>query len=177
MIPCVWEYKTPIPLRNNGGEATLFWKSDVSLDTPGLQPIQAEGPFSTPETAHFSLPVASWSMLSVLDRPWSRGQLRITGPSASDPIEIVANTLSHPADMKALIRSVELCREIGNSAAMKPFVKREVMPGNLTVARSKASCEMRRQPSGIRPALQRWVAMKCLSLTGGSKFMGSTICA
>jgi len=26
---------------------------------------------------------------------------------------------------------VELCREIGNSAALRPFAKREVMPGNL----------------------------------------------
>jgi choline dehydrogenase len=26
---------------------------------------------------------------------------------------------------------VELCREIGNSAPLSPFVKREVMPGNL----------------------------------------------
>jgi choline dehydrogenase len=26
---------------------------------------------------------------------------------------------------------VELCREIGNSAALLPFTKREVMPGNL----------------------------------------------
>jgi choline dehydrogenase len=33
--------------------------------------------------------------------------------------------------MKALIRAIMLCREIGNSAMMSPFVKREVMPGNL----------------------------------------------
>jgi choline dehydrogenase len=26
---------------------------------------------------------------------------------------------------------VELCREIGNSASLRPFTKREVMPGNL----------------------------------------------
>jgi choline dehydrogenase len=26
---------------------------------------------------------------------------------------------------------VELCRQIGNSAALRPFVKREVIPGNL----------------------------------------------
>jgi choline dehydrogenase len=43
----------------------------------------------------------------------------------------VANTLSAPADINALMRSVELCREIGNSTAMSPFVRREVMPGNL----------------------------------------------
>jgi choline dehydrogenase len=71
-------------------------------------------------------------MFAGVVRPRSRGHLRVTGPNPSDPVEIVANTFSDPADKKALIRSVELCREIGNSAAMSPFVKREVMPGNLT---------------------------------------------
>jgi choline dehydrogenase len=70
-------------------------------------------------------------MLPGVVRPRSRGHLRITGPNPSDPIEIVANTFSDPADMKALFRAIALCREIGNSAAMSPFVKREVMPGNL----------------------------------------------
>jgi choline dehydrogenase-like flavoprotein len=45
--------------------------------------------------------------------------------------EIVANTFSDPADMTAMIRAIELCREIGNSAGMSPFVRREIMPGNL----------------------------------------------
>ena len=30
-----------------------------------------------------------------------------------------------------MIFGVEICREIGNSAALRPYVKREVMPGNL----------------------------------------------
>jgi choline dehydrogenase len=131
-VSCVWEYKTPIPPRNNAAEATFFWKSGVSLDTPDLQPFQLEAPFFTRETAHFLPPATSWSMFAGVGRPRSRGHLRITGPNPSDPIEIVANTLSDPADMKALIRSVEHCREIGNSTIMSPFVKREVMPGNLT---------------------------------------------
>src|ERR1700731_3539206 len=29
---CVWEYQQPLPPRNNGGEATVFWKSDPNLD-------------------------------------------------------------------------------------------------------------------------------------------------
>ena len=33
--------------------------------------------------------------------------------------------------MKAAIASVELCREIGNSRPLRPFTKREVMPGAL----------------------------------------------
>jgi choline dehydrogenase len=55
----------------------------------------------------------------------------LTGPNPLDPIEIEANFLSHPDDLKAAIACVELCREIGNSAALRPFSRREVMPGNL----------------------------------------------
>jgi choline dehydrogenase len=131
---CAWEYRTPLPPRNNGGESTLIWKSDPSLATPDLQAFQAEFPFITPETAHFAPPAASWSMLAGIVRPQSRGRLRITGPKPSDPIEIEADTFGDPADMKALVRSIELCREIGASAAMRPFVKREVMPGHLSGA-------------------------------------------
>jgi choline dehydrogenase len=64
-------------------------------------------------------------------RPQSRGHLRLTGPNPLDPIQIEANHLSHPDDLKAAIACVELCREIGNSAALRPFTKREVTPGNL----------------------------------------------
>jgi choline dehydrogenase len=33
--------------------------------------------------------------------------------------------------MKAAIACVELCREIGNSAPLRPYTKREVLPGDL----------------------------------------------
>jgi choline dehydrogenase len=33
--------------------------------------------------------------------------------------------------MKAAIAAVELSREVGNSAPLRPYAKREVMPGNL----------------------------------------------
>jgi choline dehydrogenase len=39
--------------------------------------------------------------------------------------------LSHPEDVKAAIACVELCREIGNSAPLRSFAKREVMPADL----------------------------------------------
>jgi choline dehydrogenase len=67
-------------------------------------------------------------------RPKSRGCIRLTGPNPTDPIQIEANFLSHPDDLKAAVACVELCREIGNSAPLSPYAKREVMPGNLTGA-------------------------------------------
>jgi choline dehydrogenase len=58
----------------------------------------------------------------------------LTGADPRDPIHIDANTFGDPDDLKAAIGAVELCREIGNSAALRPFAKREVMPGKLTGA-------------------------------------------
>jgi choline dehydrogenase len=132
LVSCVWEYPHPLVPRNNGSEATFFWKSDASLPAPDLQTCQAEVPICNPEaTARFNPPGGSWTLLSGVVQPKSRGQIRLTGPYPSDPVLIDAKILSHPDDMKAAIAGVELCREIGNSASLRPYTKREVMPGNL----------------------------------------------
>ena len=64
-------------------------------------------------------------------RPKSIGQIRLTGSSPNDPVRLEANMLSHPDDMKTAIALVDLCREVGNSPALRPYAKREVMPGAL----------------------------------------------
>jgi choline dehydrogenase-like flavoprotein len=129
---CVLAPPQPLAPRNNMCEATFFWKSDPDLDTPDLHTCQGEMPMSTAETAtQFSQPAGSWTLFAGLAKPKSRGRIRLTGAKSGDPIEIEANTLAHPDDMKAAIACVELCREIGNSGPLSPFVKREVMPGNL----------------------------------------------
>jgi choline dehydrogenase len=131
-IGCVWEYQQLLAPRNNGGEATFFWKSNPGLDTPDLQTCQVELPVCSAETAaKFNPPAASWTLYGGVVRPKSRGQIRLTGPNPYDPVQIETNTLSHPDDLKAAVACVGFCREIGNSAALRPFTKREVMPGNL----------------------------------------------
>ncbi len=132
-IGCIWEYQEPLPIHNNGGEATFFWKSNPALETPDLQTCLGELPYCTAETAaKFNPPPSSWTLFGCVVRPKSRGQIRLKGPNPHDPVQIEANTLADPDDVKAAIACVELCREIGNSAALQPFRKREVMPGNLT---------------------------------------------
>jgi choline dehydrogenase len=131
-VGCVWEYQQPLAPRNSAFEATFFWKSDSGLDTPDLQGCQVELPIASPEmAARFNLPAASWTLFGGVAQPKSRGRIRLTGPNPLDPIQIEENALSHPDDLKAAIVSVELCREIGNSAPLRPLTKREVMPGNL----------------------------------------------
>src|SRR5882757_7488298 len=135
LFGCVWEYRQPLPPRNNGGEATYFCKSDPDLDTPDLQALLGEFPLASAETAaDFNMPEFGWTLGGGLVRPKSRGHICLTGPKPTDPVQIEANMLSHPDDLKAAIAAVELCREVGNSAALGPFTKREVMPGNLTGA-------------------------------------------
>jgi choline dehydrogenase len=131
-IGCVWEYQQPLAPRNNGAEATFFWKSNSGLDTPDLQTGQGEVPVCSTETAaKFNPPAGSWTLYGGVVGPKSRGQIRLTGLNPDEPVQVEANTLSHPDDLKAAVACVELCREIGNSAALRPFTKREVMPGNL----------------------------------------------
>ena len=131
-ISCIWEYHNPLPPRNNATEATCFWKSGPSLVVPDLQTLQVEAPFCSPESAaQFDVPQNSWTLSGSIVRPNEQGQLHLTGPNPLDPIRIEDNILSHPEDLRAAIACVELCREIGNSAPLRPFAKREVMPGNL----------------------------------------------
>jgi choline dehydrogenase len=129
---CVWEYSEALPPRNNLSEATFFWKSQSGIASPDLQACQSEVPLASPENAaKFDLPASGWTLAGTVVRPKSRGSIALTGPDPLDPVQIDANFLSHPDDLKAAIDCVELCREIGNSAPLRPFTKREVMPGNL----------------------------------------------
>jgi choline dehydrogenase len=132
LLDCVWEYREALPPRNTMGEATFFWKSDPGLEIPNLQACQTEVPLSSAEnTARFDLPAHGWTLRGGVVRPKSRRRIRLTGPNATDPLQIEANFLTHPDDLKAALACVELCREVGNSAPLRPYAKREAMPGNL----------------------------------------------
>lgn len=146
---CCWEYREPQLPRNNSAEFTFFAKSDPSLPTPDLQPVLEECAFGSEITRQqYDLPVdpsLAWTLAPGLVRPYSRGQVLIGGNRFDDPLRVEANFLSDERDVKALLKAIELCREIGNSAALRPFVKRELMPGPLAGA---AQVEFLRNAAG-----------------------------
>jgi choline dehydrogenase len=132
MMGCIWESEQPLAPSETANGAVSFWKSTSSLPTPDIQQLIAEVPIPSAETAaRFRPPANSWTISGIGVHPKSRGRLRLTGPNPLDRIRIEANMLSHPDDLKVAIAAVELCREMGNSGALKPYAKREVMPGNL----------------------------------------------
>jgi choline dehydrogenase len=131
-IDCVWESSAPLELRNNGAEVTVFWHSTPRSEGPDLQICVGEFPFASDENAaKYGLPAHGWTMCAGVLRPRSRGRIRISGPDPADPVIIDTNMLADGDDMCTAVASVKLSREIGNSAPLRPFTAREVMPGPL----------------------------------------------
>ncbi|OBK23534.1 GMC family oxidoreductase [Mycobacterium asiaticum] len=132
---CVWELPETIPGSVQVGSA-LFWDSGAAdLGGPDLFACSGAFPKATVENAaKFALPHSGWTLFGSPTHPKSRGRLRLTGGDPTDPIRIEANALSEPEDLKSAIACVEMLREIGNSRELRPFVAREVMPGDLTGA-------------------------------------------
>jgi choline dehydrogenase len=129
---CIWEYPTALPVYDNGAGATVFWESEHDIDCPDMQLIHAQFPLAGPDVAsQYDVPAGAWSFFPALLRPRSVGKLRLTGRGPMDAIEIDANSLSDPSDLDVLVKCVQLARDLGNSTALKPFVKREVMPNDL----------------------------------------------
>ncbi|HYY30954.1 MAG TPA: GMC oxidoreductase [Chthoniobacterales bacterium] len=122
----VWE----IPQKTVDAAFFCFWKTDSALDTPDIQAITMQTRMPA-DKAELNPPANSWIINAGLVRPKSCGHLRLTGADPLDPIQIEANLLSEPDDVEALMAGVEFCRQIGNSSALRPFVKQEVLPGNL----------------------------------------------
>ncbi|WP_165250980.1 GMC family oxidoreductase [Paludisphaera soli] len=129
---CIWEYLEPMAPRNGGSEATLYWKSRPDLDAPDLLFCQLEFPAPSERTATRGVPTHGWSMFAGLARPASRGRLRLKGADPLAPVVIDANMMSDPADMTTARACVQLCRELGNAYAFRPFVRREAIPGELS---------------------------------------------
>jgi choline dehydrogenase len=128
---CIFEYREPQQIGNQGSEATLYWKSDASLDLPDMFHCQVEFPVPSAETALLGVPAHGWTMAAGLAHPKSRGVVRLSGPDPTDPVVIEANTLSHPDDLKAALENIDLCRRLGNGTAFRKLVKRESLPGKL----------------------------------------------
>ncbi len=128
---CLWEYPQPRMPHDNGIGATVYWKSDPSLETFDVQLLQLEFMNLDPAVIRSGQPSPVWGLHPALLRPKSVGRLCLTGRYPQDPIKIEASTFNDPADLQALLRGVELAREIGASPALKDFVKSEILPGGL----------------------------------------------
>ncbi len=127
---CLWEPHEAQAPRNSAANAAGFWKSDNVLASPDINIVQIEIPYASEVVAaQYAPPPTSWALCAGLVAPKSRGRMTLRSADPQDRPVLDAAFLSHPDDVAALAKGIELCRELGNSPQMRPFVKREVAPG------------------------------------------------
>ena len=127
---CLFEAPEPFVYRNSAANVSGYLKSDPSLELPDISLVQIELPYAS-ETiaAQFPAPPNTWALCGGLVAPRSRGTVKLRSANPADRPIVDMQFLSHPFDVAALERSIELAREVAASSAMKPFVVREVAPG------------------------------------------------
>ena len=112
----------------NNLEAHLFAASDPGMPAPDLQPLMS----------HFPMPVEGYpqpaygdgyAIVAGLIRPLSRGRLWLRSADPAEHPAMDPRYLSEPADVRALLASLRLSREIGQARALKDWRAREIAPG------------------------------------------------
>jgi choline dehydrogenase len=126
-VGVTFESLKPIPPGlNQNSEVGMYVKGDPELMYPDLQygmlhvPFVAEG---------FSAPDQAFSFYPCLLKPRSRGWVRLQSASPFDKPACNPNYLQEEVDMRSMVRSIEVSRELARSDALKEWTGPEVVPG------------------------------------------------
>jgi choline dehydrogenase len=115
------------PWSSNGGEAGGFLRTRPNLPTPDLQfhfaPGWSVGFGVTRPTGH------GFTFWPALLLPKSRGYLKLHSPDPLEPPLIQPNYLSNEADIKVLVKGIEIARNLAQTQAFAPFIGAEIQPG------------------------------------------------
>jgi choline dehydrogenase len=127
---CLYEAPEPFEYRNSAANVSGYYKTDPGLELPDVSLVQIELPYASDVVAaQYQPPPTSWALCAGLVAPQSRGTVRLRSSNPADRPIVDMQFLSHPEDVQALKRSIEIARSVAATAAMKPFVVREVAPG------------------------------------------------
>jgi hypothetical protein len=136
---CMWqtrdEVSMPAPARS---QSVCFWADDTRPGAPEFVMYVSPGSsVSAQSAAQYPPPDRAFTLMPAI-RPRGTGRVRLSGVDPMDRPRIDTNFLSDPDDVRSALSGVEMTREIGNSAALRPFVKREVSPGTSAPAECEA---------------------------------------
>jgi choline dehydrogenase len=114
----------PAP-RHNILEAHLFAKSDARLPAPDHQPLLM---CNAPPLPTLEIPANAYAIAPGIIRPVSRGELKLTADNPSAPLHLDPRYLSEPADLDALVHSLDVSIEILESPVFAKWRKRSLWP-------------------------------------------------
>lgn len=133
MSGVVFKYKGKMPDRpadSNAVEAEAYLSSGPSGDTD-INLVLEQLPAATPEAAaRFGAPPGdAFTIAPALVQPTSRGTVRLASNSFEDAAIIDGNYLGTEDDFAAIVRAIDVARELGNQRAFDGVREIEVMPG------------------------------------------------
>jgi choline dehydrogenase len=114
----------PAP-KHNILEAHLFAKSDPRLPAPDHQPLLM---CNAPPLPTLEIPTNAYAIAPGIIRPVSRGELKLTADNPSAPLHLDPRYLSEPADLDALVHSLDVSIEILESPVFAKWRKRSLWP-------------------------------------------------
>ncbi len=129
----VFKHKGKMPDRpadSNAVEAEAYLSSGPSGDIDiGL--VLHQLPVVTPEVAErFGTPPPdSFTIAPALVQPTSKGSVRLASDNFQDAAVINGNYLSTDHDVTAVVRAIEVARELGNQHAFDSMRESELIPG------------------------------------------------
>lgn len=115
------------PVASSLFETGGFWTVEEGARSPDVQLHLGLG--SGIEAGVAKLPHGGVTLNSAYLRPRSRGSVRLASSDPKDAPLIDPNYWEDPHDREMSIRGLKLIQEIMRQEALKPFVKREVIPG------------------------------------------------
>jgi choline dehydrogenase len=129
----VFKYKGKMPDRpadSNAVEAEAYLSSGPSGD-PDISLVLHQLPVVTPEVAsRFGTPPAdAFTIAPALVQPTSRGSIRLASNNFQDAAVIDGNYLGTEHDVAAIVRAIEVARDIGSQHAFDGLRESELIPG------------------------------------------------
>ena len=134
----VFKYKGKMPDRpagSNAVEAEAYLSSGLSGDTD-ISLVLHQLPVVTPEVAsRFGTPPPDvFTIAPALVQPTSKGTIRLASNNFEDAAVIDGNYLGTDHDFEAVVRAIELARELGSQHAFDSLRESELIPGPNTSA-------------------------------------------
>lgn len=129
----VYSYKRRMPDRpadSDGVEAEVYLSSGVDSDPVDIALVLEQFPIATPDAAarFGSPPKDGFTIAPALTQPTSRGQVRLASANWRDAPVIDPRYLSTDRDLNAIMKAIEIARELGRQSAFDQIRDAEVIP-------------------------------------------------
>ena len=122
-----WLLRGKGKLSSNIGEGVVHWRSDPSLRTPNFQIVQAPVYFWEHGFRKTGAPAVTIGASYLA--PQSRGAVTLRSPDPVDHPRILNKALTSAGEVDAMLRALELIREIADQRPFRDLLGEELNPG------------------------------------------------